>query len=271
MWQLHCFPLCPFSRKVRLALSEKSVPFELVRENPWEANDAFYALNPAGRTPVLRDPNKRLTLVDSQANICRAMETTFTKMKLEPPQRSAIRGAVGLSLVPLLARLLPEADPELHDAMAEEYRRTFFAMRTSNALDPEPLFDAIAEALDALERVGWLLGVATGKSDRGLRLLLQHHGLYDRFVTLQTADRHPYKPHPSMVLQAIAEAGASPGTSFVVGDTSFDMAMASAAGAAAIGAGWGYHDAEELLEAGAIVVADRPSDVLSLVRERIDA
>ncbi len=43
MWQLHCFPLCPFSRKVRLALSEKGVQFELVRENPWEGRDAFYA------------------------------------------------------------------------------------------------------------------------------------------------------------------------------------------------------------------------------------
>jgi glutathione S-transferase len=69
MWQLHCFPLCPFSRKVRLALSEKGLPFSLVRENPWEGADAFLTLNPAGRTPVLRDPNKHLALADSQA-IC---------------------------------------------------------------------------------------------------------------------------------------------------------------------------------------------------------
>src|SRR5690606_9448981 len=62
MWQVHCFPLCPFSRKVRLALAEKGVPFELLRANPWDASDAFYALNPAGRTPVLHDDARRVTL-----------------------------------------------------------------------------------------------------------------------------------------------------------------------------------------------------------------
>ena len=89
-----------------------------------------------------------------------------------------------------------------------------------------------------------------------------------RFVSLQTADRHPSKPHPSMVLQAIADAQASPGSSFVVGDTSYDMAMAAAAGAAAIGAGWGYHESEDLIAAGAVAVAERPLDVLRLVRVR---
>ena len=73
-----------------------------------------------------------------------------------------------------------------------------------------------------------------------------------------------------MVMQAIADAGAAPETSFVVGDTSYDMAMAAAAGAAPIGAGWGYHDAAELLEAGAVAVADAPGDVLALVREHVD-
>jgi phosphoglycolate phosphatase len=73
-----------------------------------------------------------------------------------------------------------------------------------------------------------------------------------------------------MAEQAIADAGASPALSIVVGDTSFDMAMAVNAGALGIGAGWGYHDAEELIEAGAIAVADRPSDVFGLIREHID-
>ena len=84
------------------------------------------------------------------------------------------------------------------------------------------------ELLDALERDGWLLAVATGKSDRGLKHCLEQHGIHARFISLQTADRHPSKPHPSMVEQAIADAGAAPETTFVVGDTSFDMAMAAA-------------------------------------------
>jgi glutathione S-transferase len=116
MWQLHCFPLCPFSRKVRLALSEKSVPFELVRENPWEANDAFYAFNPAGRTPVLRDPAKRLTLADSQA-ICEFFEETVDKAPLilgTATQRAEIRRLVALFDEKLFGEV---THPLLHERM----------------------------------------------------------------------------------------------------------------------------------------------------------
>lgn len=201
------------------------------------------------------------TLVDSQANICRAMEATFEAHRLDPPDRAAIRGIVGLSLAPAIARLLPEADAALHDAMAEEYKRAFHAMRASAALDPEPLYDGIIETIDALDAAGWLLGVATGKSDRGLRLILEHHGIHGRFVTLQTADRHPSKPHPAMLELAIAEAGAAPETTAMIGDTSYDMAMARAAGAHAVGVLWGYHTPAELLGAGAQVIADHASQL----------
>ena len=133
----------------------------------------------------------------------------------------------------------------------------------------EPLFEGILDLLDVLEAEGWMLAVATGKSDRGLRHCLDTHGLHARFVSLQTADRHPSKPHPSMVDQAIAETGAAPDTTFVVGDTSFDMAMAVDGGATGIGAGWGYHEAAELMAAGAVAVAERPSNVLALLMERV--
>jgi phosphoglycolate phosphatase len=191
------------------------------------------------------------TLVDSQANICRAMEACFATSRLDPPPRDAIRRIVGLSLVPAIAQLLPEAEAEQHAAMAEDYKRAFFAMRASGALDPEPLFDGIADAIETLDASGWLLGVATGKSDRGLAHILAHHGLAHRFVTLQTADRHPSKPHPSMLETAMAEAGATPETTAMIGDTSFDIRMARAAGAHAVGVTWGYHSMHELREAGA--------------------
>src|SRR3546814_9381724 len=69
MWQLYQFPLCPFSRKVRLLLGEKGVGYELVRESPWQRRDEFLDMNPAGQTPVMADPDKNLLLVDSMA-IC---------------------------------------------------------------------------------------------------------------------------------------------------------------------------------------------------------
>ncbi|MCB2077780.1 MAG: glutathione S-transferase N-terminal domain-containing protein, partial [Novosphingobium sp.] len=67
MWQLYQFPLCPFSRKVRLLMSEKGIPYELWRENPWERRDEFLTTNAAGRTPILTDPERKITLCDSRA------------------------------------------------------------------------------------------------------------------------------------------------------------------------------------------------------------
>jgi glutathione S-transferase len=78
MWQLYQFPLCPFSRKVRLLLAEKGVPFELWRENPWDLRDDFVVINPAARTPVIRNEQRGLALVDSRA-ICEYFEETVEK------------------------------------------------------------------------------------------------------------------------------------------------------------------------------------------------
>ncbi|MDB5698449.1 MAG: family hydrolase, partial [Alphaproteobacteria bacterium] len=112
----------------------------------------------------------------------------------------------------------------------------------------------------------WLMGVATGKSDRGLSLCLERHVICPHFVTLQTADRHPSKPHPAMIEVALAEAGASAGTGMMIGDTSYDIMMAKAAGVAAVGVAWGYHDRAELLAAGADYIAEHPSDILSFIK-----
>lgn len=191
------------------------------------------------------------TLVDSQANICRAMEACFAAHRIDPPGRDAIRRIVGLSLVPAIATLLPDADARQHEAMAEAYKHAFWAMRADKSLDPEPLFDGIEDTITALADAGWMLGVATGKSDRGLAHILAHHGLTERFITLQTADRHPSKPDPAMLHAAIAEAGATPEATAMIGDTSFDILMAVNAGAHAVGVAWGYHTADELHEAGA--------------------
>jgi glutathione S-transferase len=81
MWQLFQFPLCPFSRKVRLLLGEKSVGYELVRESPWLRRDEFIDLNPAGQTPVMVDPASGILLIDSTA-ICEYFEETIDKAAL---------------------------------------------------------------------------------------------------------------------------------------------------------------------------------------------
>jgi phosphoglycolate phosphatase len=193
------------------------------------------------------------TLVDSQHAICTAMVRAFEDVRMEAPSRAAILSVVGLSLPHAMARLLPDAETDFHHHLSDRYKLAFQAMRRDNGV-AEPLYPGIAELIVALDEAGWLLGVATGKSDRGLSLCLTHHGLLERFVTLQTADRHPSKPHPSMLYQAMADAGAAPETTVMIGDTSFDIAMAVAADVRGIGVGWGYHRPEELTAAGAHVV-----------------
>ena len=186
------------------------------------------------------------TLVDSGANIHSALSETLQEHGFE---------------VPPMAALLPDADDANHRALAETYKRHFQRARFEGRVE-EPLFEGIPHLLDELEADGWLLAVATGKSDRGLSLCLDCHGYAGRFVSLQTADRHPSKPHPSMVEQAMADAGAAPEATIVIGDTAFDMGMAANAGVRGIGAGWGYHEAAELLAAGAVAVAETPLEVL---------
>lgn len=206
------------------------------------------------------------TLVDSQAAICRAMDECFTAHGLIPPERADTRRIVGLSLPQAMRALVPEGESDLHHALAETYKAVFRRHRAEGLVD-EPLFDGIAGVLDILDEAGWLLGVATGKSDRGLRLCLEDHGLHGRFVTLQTADRNPSKPDPTMLHAAIAEAGASPETTVMIGDTSFDMIMARAGGAHALGVGWGYHDPEELRTAGAADVVETAPDLTRWMKD----
>ena len=205
------------------------------------------------------------TLVDGQAAVCEAMETAFASAGLPAPPRGDIRRIVGLSLPVAIRKLSPDADEDAQAALVDGYRHAFFAARQEGRVN-EPLFEGIRELLTGLHGSGWRLGVATGKSDRGLLGCLANHGIADLFTTLQTADRHPPKPHPSMIEQAIAEALARPETTVMIGDTAFDIEMALAARARAIGVAWGYHAPEELLAAGAEAVAESPAQLAELLK-----
>jgi phosphoglycolate phosphatase len=203
------------------------------------------------------------TLVDSGGSIHRALSATFASHGLDCPPRQVAQKVIGLSLEQAMAALVADGD---HQALARTYKDHFIAMRAGGSVE-EPLFDGIAALLDRLEDDGWVLGVATGKSLRGLHHCLASHGLAGRFVTLQTADTNPSKPHPAMARAAMAQAGAEPATTIFIGDTGWDMGCARAAGCGAIGAGWGYHSADELIAQGAEYVAAAPGEVAALAVE----
>ncbi|HWU04775.1 MAG TPA: HAD-IA family hydrolase [Novosphingobium sp.] len=204
------------------------------------------------------------TLVDGQAEICTTMAEAFATLGMVAPARADILRTVGLSLPMAMRRLAPQAEAEAHAALVEQYKTAYRAAREAGRI-AEPLFEGIAPLLDALRADGWDLGVATGKSDRGLAHCLAVHGLSDHFVTLQTADRHPSKPHPAMLMAALDACLARPEHSVMIGDTTFDMAMAASAGVRAIGVSWGYHRPDELMAAGAQAVAETPEQLREIL------
>jgi phosphoglycolate phosphatase len=203
------------------------------------------------------------TLLDSGDIIIGAQERTAAELGLVHPGREAGFAVVGLSLEVALSDLFGDAAPV--DALTETYKRIFNGMRGSAGFE-EPLFDgvpAVLAELAAWERAK--LGVATGKTRRGLDYVVDMHGWHDLFVTLQTADSAPSKPDPGMILQAMDAAGSSPSRTVMIGDSVHDMRMARAAGVGAIAVSWGFQPVSMLVEAGAEHVASTVSDLPALI------
>ncbi len=176
---------------------------------------------------------------------------------------------VGLPLEEAIALLFPDMEPDKVLAVREGYRNVFSALRQKGEVH-EPLYHGTLDALKVLEEAGWLLGVATGKAMRGLVATLNTHAIQDRFVTLQTADLSHGKPNPDMLYKAMAETGTDARATVMIGDTTFDMEMARNAGTLAVGVAWGYHEVEELIQAGAHRVVERydelPEAIENLMR-----
>jgi phosphoglycolate phosphatase len=196
------------------------------------------------------------TLCDSQHHIVAAMEHAFAAEDLPCPPRDAILAIVGLSLPVAMACLVPELPGVVQERLVAAYKAGYMAERTAWLA---PLYDGIAGVIGSLsERRDVILGVATGKSRRGLDQLLDGHGLGGVFYTRQVADDHPSKPHPSMLLTAMAEAGVAPDRTVMIGDTTYDMRMGRAAGASTLAVTWGYHDECALM-------AERPDGIVRSV------
>jgi phosphoglycolate phosphatase len=189
------------------------------------------------------------TLVDSQNIIVAAQRMAFSAHGLEPPSRELSLSIVGLSLIEAFTVLVGRKGAV--EGLAEAYRDAFATLRQDPA-NAEPLFPGAGECLDCLSgREDVLLGIATGKSRRGVAHLLERHGWHDVFATVQTADDAPSKPHPAMILQAMEELGAAPEDTVMIGDSSYDMAMARAAGVLPVGVSWGFQPVAALTKAGA--------------------
>jgi phosphoglycolate phosphatase len=192
------------------------------------------------------------TLIDSRHFILGAMERAFARAGLPVPAEQATLGIVGLSLAEAMEALVPGIAPPERDRLAGLYKESFVVLRAETGGEAgAPLYPGAREALERLDRAGYLMSIATGKGRRGLDHMLEGHGLGHFFIGTQTADDAPSKPHPGMVLNCLSATGVEPAQAVVVGDSVWDMRMARAAGTRAVGVGWGYHPPEGLAAAGA--------------------
>ncbi len=206
------------------------------------------------------------TLVDSQHVIVEAMNQAFRAHALDEPPARSTRRTVGLPLGEAIARLLPEGAEEHVEPVTTAYKEAAFALRQHPNHD-EPLYPGVGDVLDILRNRQFLLGVATGKSRRGLDATLERHGLRDHFATLKTADDGPGKPNPDILNHAMAETGAVPDSTIMIGDTTYDIAMAVRAGMQSIGVTWGYHAPEELVATGASHIAETFDELPAVIAD----
>ncbi len=206
------------------------------------------------------------TLVDSAELIHETMLRTFRHFGKTEPTLAQTKAIIGLTLDIAIARIdgKPHADEEAVEMMA--YYKSLFSVVRQDLDFREPLFEGIKDLIDTIgPRDDLMIGAVTGKSRRGLDMIIITHGYTDHFVVSRTADDCPSKPHPAMVTECCDATGILPADTVVIGDAIYDMQMAKAAGATAIGVSWGYASVTELQAAGADHIVHHPRELLPLI------
>ncbi len=203
------------------------------------------------------------TLVDSAGLIHEVMRRTFLHFGHHEPDLPQTKAIIGLTLDIAIARMQgkPHADDEA--VAMTGYYKSIFAQVRAEAGFQEPLFPGIAALIaDLAKRDDILIGAVTGKSRRGLSMILETHGFTPHFVVSRTADDCPSKPHPAMVTECCDQMGMDAADTIVVGDAIYDMMMAKSAGARAVGVSWGYASTAELVTSGADAIVTNAADIL---------
>jgi len=197
------------------------------------------------------------TLMDSEAQIVSCLRAAVADLGVEPLGDAALRNVIGLGLREAIDMLVPGKDAAFHQALVEAYRKHWFSHAGSS------LFAGAREVLDVLRGHGLKIGVATGKARRGLQRVLAETGLSDHFDATRCADEAPSKPHPQMLLELMREIGVTPQQTIMVGDTEYDMEMATNAGAGKVAVKSGVHSAERLSRHTPLACLDRVTELPS--------
>ena len=186
------------------------------------------------------------TLMDSADKIVHCFQAAAHDCGVPPLTDQAIRRTIGLGVAEALTRLLPSTDRTGRAAVAAHYREHFLHRNRT----PMPLFPGVQTGLLDLQRQGYQLAIATGKSRAGLQAALAESGLADLFATSRCGDETQSKPDPLMLREILAETGVDPARTLMIGDTSYDIEMAARARVASIAVSYGVHEPAELLVHG---------------------
>jgi phosphoglycolate phosphatase len=190
------------------------------------------------------------TLADSTADIVGALEASCVDLRIPVPADGGAREVIGLGVGEAIARVAPGLSAQDHSRFAERFRHHYL---TADATIP--LFAGVTEMLADLVERGFLLGVATGKSRRGLERSLAQYGIAERFAATRCADEGFAKPHPDMLLTLMERTGHSAEKTLMIGDTTHDLQLARNAGVAAVAVAYGAHRHGELSALSPLTIA----------------
>ena len=208
------------------------------------------------------------TLVDSRSLILESHRIVFAEFQLPAPLPAHSLALVGKSLDVILAELAGPAAPILE--MVRAYDLLLPQLRADPVFAERP-FDGVGDLLRELScATDTVLGLATGHRSDTVAPALEALQWSEFFRTIQAADMAPSKPHPAMLLQALAATKIEAKDAIFIGDTTFDMQMAQVAGLRSIGVSWGYHQSERLTAAGARHVAKSVDELRTTIRAALD-
>lgn len=199
------------------------------------------------------------TLVDSTQRIVDSMQQAAREVGLNKVPDAAVQNIIGLGLPEALRAVWPDINPSQLDAMRQVYAR-FFVSDSQVGMD---FFPGARAMLDTLLARGYLLAVATGKSRKGLDRLLQDLKVGHLFATTRCADETRSKPDPLMLEEIMSELSVAASEVLMVGDTTYDLDMAKAAGVDSVAMGHGAHDDQQLM-------ACSPETVCHSIQQLID-
>ena len=192
------------------------------------------------------------TLMDSVAHIVDCLQKAITELSLAPKSDKELKNIIGLGLREALLALYPHSEDKELNALVAHYRKHFFDQQA----DPCELFSGARELIQELDAKEYFLAIATGKGRNGLDKVLKETGLGEFFPITRCADESHSKPHPQMMLDIIDYYGIEANEAIMVGDTEYDLQMASNASAHSVAVTYGVHEKQRLLNCNPVACLD---------------